>query len=96
MFLILLKYVRPLDQVEAHLAAHREYLRRRYADGSFLMSGRMEPRTGGVILARASNREAAEAMMREDPFHTAGVAEYTLVEFHPTMTAPALAAFKVQ
>ena len=96
MFLILLKYIRPLDQVEQHLEAHREYLRRRYADGSFLMSGRMEPRTGGVILAQASSREAAEAIMREDPFHTAGVAEYTLVEFHPTMTAPALAQFKGQ
>ena len=96
MFLILLKYIRPLDQVEQHLEAHREYLRRRYADGSFLMSGRMEPRTGGVILAQASSREAAEAIMREDPFHTAGVVEYTLVEFHPTMTAPALAQFKVQ
>lgn len=96
MFLILLKYIRPLDQVEQHLDAHREYLRQRYADGSFLMSGRMEPRTGGVILAQASSREAAEAMLREDPFHTAGVAEYTLVEFHPTMTAPALAGFKVQ
>ena len=96
MFLILLKYIRPLDQVEQHIEAHREYLRRRYADGSFLMSGRMEPRTGGVILAQASSREAAEAIMREDPFHTAGVAEYTLVEFHPTMTAPALAQFKVQ
>ncbi len=96
MFLILLKYIRPLDQVEQHLEAHREYLRRRYADGSFLMSGRMEPRNGGVILAQASSREAAEAIMREDPFHTAGVAEYTLVEFHPTMTAPALAQFKVQ
>lgn len=96
MFLILLKYIRPLDQVERHLDAHREYLRRRYADGSFLMSGRMEPRTGGVILAQASSREGAEAMMREDPFHTAGVDEYTLVEFHPTMTAPMLAAFKVQ
>ena len=96
MFLILLKYTRPLDEVEQHLDAHREYLRRRYADGSFLMSGRMEPRTGGVILAQANSREAAEAMLREDPFHAAGVAEYTLVEFHPTMTAPALAAFRVQ
>ncbi|SCC92089.1 conserved hypothetical protein [Thiomonas sp. X19] len=94
MFLILLKYIRPLDQVEVHLAAHREYLRRRYADGGFLMSGRMEPRTGGVILAQAASRGAAEAMMHEDPFYTAGVAEYTLVEFHPTMTAPALAQFK--
>jgi uncharacterized protein YciI len=95
MFLILLDYVRPLDAVDAHLDAHRAFLARRYADGSFLMSGRKEPRTGGVILAMAASRDAADAIAREDPFHAAGVSEYAIVEFHPTMTAPGLAQFKV-
>ena len=93
MFLILLNYVKPIDAVDAHLAAHRAYLARHYADGSFLLSGRKEPRDGGVILARAASREAADALVREDPFHTAGVAEYTVIEFHPTMSAPALSGF---
>ena len=91
MFLILLHYIQPLAAVEAHLDAHRAYLARRYADGTFLLSGRKEPRTGGVILAKAASRDAADALVREDPFHAAGVAEYTVIEFHPTMSAPALA-----
>lgn len=95
MFLILLNYIRPPDQVALHLAAHRDYLQRHYADGSFLMSGRKEPRTGGVILAMAASRDAADAIAREDPFHAAGVSEYAIVEFHPTMTAPSMAQFKV-
>ena len=92
MFLILLDYMKPLDAVDAHLDAHRAFLARHYADGSFLLSGRKEPRTGGVILARAPSREAAEALVREDPFHATGVARYTVIEFHPTLSAPVIAS----
>lgn len=92
MFIILLVYKKPLDVVDAHLAAHREYLERNYAAGVFLLSGRKEPRDGGVILANAASPGALQEVIAEDPFHVHGVAEYQIVQFTPTMSSQSLEA----
>jgi uncharacterized protein YciI len=95
MFVILLKYVKPLDEVDRWVPEHRTFLERRYASGHFVMSGRQNPRVGGLIIAKAASRSEVEAIVAEDPFHREQVATYEIVEFAPTMTAPELAAFKV-
>jgi uncharacterized protein YciI len=60
------------------------------------MSGRKEPRDGGIIIAHAASRAELESVLRDDPFQQAGVARYDITEFVPTMTAEALAAFRVE
>lgn len=94
MFIITLTYLKPADQIDALLGAHREYLREQYANGTFLMSGRLVPRTGGVILATADSRADIEAVIELDPFNEAGLASYQIMEFIPTMTVDALSAFR--
>ena len=88
MFIVLLTYKLPLAEVERHLAAHREYLDRQYAAGTFLCSGPQNPRTGGVILCRAADRAAVE-----DPFRIHGVADYEIIEFSPVKRLPGFEAF---
>jgi uncharacterized protein YciI len=90
MFLVLLTYTKPLDEVDALLPAHREFLGRMYAAGTFLLSGRREPRSGGVILADAASAQALDAVLAQDPFRIHGVASYQVIEFVPTMAAPGL------
>lgn len=87
LFLIVLRYIAPLPEVEAHLEAHRAYLAQHYARGDFLLSGRQEPRTGGAILARFETRADAEACIAADPFARASVAEYTLIAWEPSLRA---------
>lgn len=94
MFVVLVTYKQPLDVVDAHLAAHVEFLKRQYGEGCFIASGRRVPRTGGVILARATSREALQDVLRQDPFLVNGVADYEVIEFTPTMTAPELACLQ--
>lgn len=89
MFIVLLTYKLPLAEVERHLAAHREYLDRQYAAGTFLCSGPQNPRTGGVILCRA----AVDALTAEDPFRIHGVADYEIIEFSPTKRLSGFEAF---
>jgi len=95
MFVILLDYIKPLSEVDAFAAEHREFLERYYASGHFLVSGRKEPRTGGVIIATGRAKAEIEEIIRHDPFHQEGIARYEIVEFRPTMSAPALADFKI-
>ena len=94
MFIISLTYTAELAQIEQHLAAHRQFLDRYYQAGVFLFSGRKEPRTGGVIIMRADSRAQAEAVIAEDPFYQAKLAEYQITQFIPTKTAADLAAYR--
>ncbi|HEY5801627.1 MAG TPA: YciI family protein [Burkholderiaceae bacterium] len=86
MFIILLHYIKPLEEVERHLPAHRAFLEKHYADGHFIVSGRRVPRTGGVIIAKAAGREQVNDLIAGDPFYRHEVAEYDIVEFEPTMS----------
>jgi len=92
MFMISLHYKKSLEEVERHLEAHIDYLDRYYRSGHFLCSGRKQPRTGGVILMRAADREEAERIIAEDPFYTHEVADYEVIEFLPSKFAPGLEA----
>lgn len=95
MFLILLTYKKPLAEVDRFVAEHRTFLEQHYASGRFLLSGRKEPRTGGVILATAGRRSDIEEVICRDPFHREGIADYDIVEFLPTMAAVPLEQLKV-
>jgi uncharacterized protein YciI len=90
MFIISLKYTKPLAEVDTHLPAHIEYLKSQYAAGSFLLSGRMNPRTGGVILSNVKSNGALKAIIEQDPFYRHQLADYDVVEFTPTMAGAGL------
>lgn len=85
MFIAILTYIKPLDEVDRYLAAHREYLARHYAAGDFIASGPQTPRVGGVIMMKADSRQTVNSIIAEDPFHANGIADYLIVEFTPTM-----------
>lgn len=85
LFLDILKYVRPVEEVDAQLEPHRDWLKRGFASGHFLMAGRRDPRIGGVILIKAETLEEARALAAADPFITEGVAEYDLIAWEPAM-----------
>ena len=95
MFVILLHYLKPLSEVDRFVAEHRAFLARHYASGHFLLSGRTEPRTGGVILARAQTRAEIETIVLGDPFNREGIARYEIVEFLPSMADTLFAQLKV-
>lgn len=95
MFIVVLRYVRPLAEVDALMRPHVAWLKKHYRSGSFVASGRQTPRTGGIILARSGDRAALEAALAEDPFVKGGVATAELIEFHPSMTAEGAEVFKV-
>lgn len=90
MFIILVSYVKPLDEIDRLLPDHLAFLEEAYQAGYFVLSGPQVPRTGGVILARAANRAVIEQLLQRDPFHIAGAATYNVIEVEPTRLAPEL------
>ena len=87
MYLIVLDFTRPLDEVDRVASEHKAWLEGLRVAGTLLLSGRRNPRTGGVIVATAGSREAIDRLVEADPFHIAGVARHTVIEFRPSMAA---------
>ncbi len=94
MFVLELSYTAPLERVDALLSDHVDWLNTHYASGTFIASGRKEPRDGGVILAVGADRAAIEEVVASDPFVTAEVCAYRITEFLATKTSPELAAYR--
>jgi uncharacterized protein YciI len=87
MFIVELMYKAPLSDIDAHMKAHVAFLKKYYAAGQFLVSGRKIPRDGGIILALGESREQIEAMIKEDPFHRLGLADFRIIEFRASQRA---------
>jgi uncharacterized protein YciI len=87
MFVIELTYKAPLEQIDAHMAPPVAFLKKYYADGTFLVSGRKVPRDGGIILAVAESRKRLQAIIEEDPFHRHGLADFRIMEFRASQRA---------
>lgn len=87
MFVIELIYKVNLAQIDAHMSAHVKFLKKYYDAGNFLVSGRKIPRDGGIILAVGESRSRIEAIVREDPFHQHGLADFRIIEFRASQRA---------
>ena len=87
MFVIELMYKTDLEEIDAHMTAHVRFLKKYYAAGNFLVSGRKIPRDGGIILAVAGSRQDIEGIIREDPFVKNGLADFRIIEFRASQRA---------
>ncbi len=87
MFVIELTYKAALAEIDAHMAAHVIFLKKYYASGNFLVSGRKVPRDGGIILAVGKSREQIEAIIQEDPFYQRGLADFRIIQFRASQRA---------
>jgi uncharacterized protein YciI len=87
MFVIELTYRAPLLDIDANMAAHVRFLKKYYAAGTFLISGRKIPRDGGIIVAAGNSLADIEAIVREDPFVERGLADFRIVQFRASQRA---------
>lgn len=88
---ILIDYGPSIEAVDAQLKDHVAWLEKGFAEGVFLVAGRQDPRTGGVIVASGRKAEA-EALAATDPFITSGVATARVIQFNASFAAPEIAA----
>ena len=90
MFIVNLAYIKPLDTVEKFLEKHIDFVKQYYTKGHFIASGRINPRTGGLILMRAKNKEAVQEIITHDPFYQNEIAQYEIIEFEASKYCPEL------
>ncbi|CAI0737091.1 MULTISPECIES: YciI family protein [Serratia] len=85
MYIVNLTYHRPIEEVDSHLEGHIAWLKKYFQDGTFIASGRKNPRTGGVILVKGIERSQLDAIVAQDPFNA--VAHYDITDVALSTTA---------
>lgn len=93
--LALIRYRRPFDEVAPHVDEHRAYLRELHAQGLLLAAGPFHPRSGGALLLRLPDDDAAAALDRirdGDPFTQRSIAQYELLQWNPVIGLESLDA----
>ena len=82
-FLVEIHYLVPAEQLADTVVEHRAFLQTGYDQGILLLSGPQIPRTGGIVIARASSLEALQLFFSNDPYQVKELASYRWVEFQP-------------
>lgn len=90
MFIVLLTYTAPREEIDYLLPDHVDWLTKQYDAGLFLASGRRPTGEGHVIITRAMPRGRLEALLATDPFDVNHFVRHDVVEFRATRTAPGL------
>jgi uncharacterized protein YciI len=91
LFIVSIFYKESLEEIDKFVPEHIEFLNEQYELGYFHLSGRKEPRTGGVILASVENRAKLDLILEQDPFHRENLADYEVTEVVPSKSSKALA-----
>ncbi len=72
-FAAVIEYSQDKELVEKHRPAHRAYLTSLIEKNQLFASGPFEDGFGALIIYEADTAETAEALLKADPFHAAGV-----------------------
>jgi uncharacterized protein YciI len=83
MFVVLLRFSGNKSAAGQHMGGHEESIRRGLADGVFLLSGSIQPGSGGAILAHDTSLEALESRVNADPFVAEDVVSAEIIEITP-------------
>ncbi len=89
-FLIEVIYTVPFEQLAETVGEHRAFLQGGFDRGLLLLSGPKNPRTGGIVIARAPSQADLELFFTQDPYRLKGLAEYRYTEFTPVKNQPFL------
>ncbi|MBB4688925.1 YciI family protein [Amycolatopsis jiangsuensis] len=87
MYIALLSFTAPRNEVDYALAEHADWLRGHFEHGLFLVSGNGNEEADQVILTRPCLRGKLDAVLATDPLVLRRLAHYRVIEFSATRTA---------
>jgi len=86
-FAAIIDYHPDTSKVSAARPPHRAYLAQLKKSGHLIVAGPFADMGGGLIVYEADNQEAAEQLIKDDPFYAAGVfVRWTIRPWIPVIT----------
>ncbi len=85
MFVVLLKFSDDKDKAGQFMDGHKEWLKRGFDDGVFVLAGSLQPNLGGGIMAYNTSLPDLQDRVNADPFVAENVVKAEILEFTPSM-----------
>lgn len=86
MFVVLLRFSDNKPQAGQFMQGHKDWIKRGYEDGIFLMSGSLQPNMGGGVMAHNTTLEALQNRVNSDPFVAQNIVTAEILEITPSLT----------
>jgi uncharacterized protein YciI len=86
MFIVLLKFSENKGQVGQNMEGHKEWVKRGFDDGIFLLAGSLQPQLGGGIVAHNTSLADLQNRVNDDPFVAENVVSAEIFEITPSKT----------
>ena len=93
MYVVMLHYTAPAEEVNLILPDHSNWIRQHYRAGDFLIEGRSAPQNGSIIIACAMKRGRLDAILATDPLALQHMVRPEVIEFQALRTVPELARY---
>ncbi len=84
MFIVLLKFSGNKDQAGQFMEDHKEWIKRGFDDGVFLLAGSLQPNLGGGIVAHNTSLSDLQNRVNDDPFVAENVVSADIIEIAPS------------
>jgi uncharacterized protein YciI len=84
MFVVLLKFSANRDKAGPLMDGHKEWIKRGFDDGVFLLVGNLQPGLGGGIVAHSTSLADLQARVDTDPFVVEDVVRAEIIEITPS------------
>jgi uncharacterized protein YciI len=91
MFVVLLRFSDNKGRASQLMEGHKEWIRRGFEDGVFLVAGSLQPNLGGGIVAHNTSLPDLQNRVNDDPFVAEGVVSAEIIELTPSRTDERLA-----
>lgn len=84
MFVVTLKFSDNKGQAGQFMEGHKEWIKRGFDDGVFLLVGSLQPNLGGGIVAHNTLLSDLQSRVNEDPFVAENVVRAEIFEIAPS------------
>jgi uncharacterized protein YciI len=83
MFIVTLKFSDNKAKAGQLMQGHKEWIKRGFDDGVFLLVGSLQPNQGGGIIAHNTSTAELQARVNDDPFVAENVVSAEILEIAP-------------
>ena len=84
MFIVLLKFSDNKIQAGQFMEGHKDWVKRGFDDGVFLMAGSLQPNLGGGVMAHNTTLSELQSRVDVDPFVAENVVTAEIIEITPS------------
>src|SRR5215470_9186593 len=84
MFIVLLKFSGNKGKASKFMEGHKEWIKRGFDDGVFLLVGTLQPNSGGGIVAHNTSLSELQSRVSDDPFVAEKVVSAEILEITPS------------